>query len=60
MIKYNGFFYLVSVNGVEYAVKFNHLEEFVALHRGDGAVVISAIVKSQIQFDNGYQWYKKI
>lgn len=60
MIKYFGYVYLVSVNGVEYAVKFNHLEEFVALHCGDGAVVISSFVKSQIQFDHGYQWYKKI
>lgn len=60
MIKYTGYVYLVSVNGAEYAVKFKHLEEFVALHRGDGAVVISALVISKIQFDHAYQWYKKI
>lgn len=60
MIKYNGYVYLVSVNGIEYAVKSNHLEEFVALHRGVGAVVISDFVMSQIQFDHVFQWYKKI
>lgn len=60
MNKYNGYVYLVSVNGVEYAVKPYHLEEFVALHCGDCAVVVSAFVMSQIQFDHGYQWYKKI
>lgn len=60
MIKYNGFVYLVSHRGVDYAVKNNHLDEFVALHRGEGAIVITDFVMSQIQFQDAFQWYKKL
>lgn len=60
MINYKGFVYLVSCRGVDYAIKNNHLDEFVALHRGDGVIVISDFVMSQISFDNALQWYKKL
>ena len=60
MIKFKGFVYLVTCSGVDYAVKINHLEEFVALHRCDGAIVITDFVMSQIDFVNGLQWYKKL
>lgn len=58
--KYKGFVYLVSVNGTQYAVKFSHLEEFVALYRGYDGVVINDFVMSQIHFDYEFQWYKQI
>lgn len=60
MNNYRGFVYLVSCGGVDYAIKNNHLEEFVALHRGDGAIVVSDFVMSQISFDHVLQWYKKL
>lgn len=60
MIKYKGFIYLVSHCGVDYAVKNRHLDEFVALHRGDGPIVITDFVVSQILFENALQWYKKL
>lgn len=60
MIKFNGFVYLVSHRGVDYVVKTNHLDEFVALHRGEGAIVITDYVMSQIELDNALQWYKKL
>lgn len=60
MIKYKGYVYLVSLLGVDYVVKNNHLEEFVALHLCDGAVVINDFVVSQIEFDYAYEWYKKL
>lgn len=60
MNKYNGFVYLVSRSGVDYAVKTNHLDEFVALFRGEGPIVINAFVVSQIEFNNVFQWYKKL
>lgn len=60
MSKFKGFVYLVSINGVDFAVKFNHLEEFVALYHGNGAIVITDFVMSQIDFANGLQWYKKL
>ena len=60
MNKYRGFIYLVTLNDVTYAVKNNHLDEFVSLHRGDGAIVITDFVMSQINFDYALQWYKKL
>lgn len=60
MNKYKGYVHLVSRCGVDYAVKSNHLDEFVSLFRGDGAIVISDSVMSQIEFDNAFQWYKKL
>ena len=60
MIRYKGFVYLVSLQGDDYAVKNNHLDEFVALHRGDGAIVINDFVMSQIDFDYALQWFKKL
>lgn len=60
MIKYKGFVYLVSHCDVDYVVKNNHLDEFVSLHRGEGAIVITDFVMSQIEFDNAFQWYKKL
>lgn len=60
MIKYKGPVYLVSRCGVDYAVKYNHLDEFASLFRGDGVIVISNLVHSQIVFDNALQWYKRL
>lgn len=60
MIKYNGYVYLVSRGGIDYAVKNKHLDEFVSLFRGDGSIVIIDYVISQIEFDNALQWYKKL
>lgn len=60
MSNYKGFVYLVSHRGSDYVVKRNHLEEFVALHCCDGAIVINDYVMSQIQFENALQWYKKL
>lgn len=60
MIKYKGFVYLVSVHGEDYVVKINHLDEFVALHCGNGPIVITDFVMSQIDFEYALQWYKKL
>lgn len=60
MIKYKGSVYLVTCNDVNYVVKNYHLEEFVALKSSDGVIVITGFVMSQIDFDNAFQWYKKI
>lgn len=61
MSKFKGFVYLVSCSsGVDYAVKVNHLDEFVSLHHGDGPIVITDLVMSQIDFENALQWYKKL
>ena len=60
MNKYSGYVYLVSLRGVDYAIKINHLDEFAALHRGEGAIVVTDLVRSQILFENALQWYKKL
>lgn len=60
MIKYKGYIYLVSLSGVDYAVKVNHLDEFAALHRGECPILINDFVLSQIEFDYALQWYKKL
>lgn len=60
MIKYNGNVYIVTCDDVTYAVKNNYLDEFVALHRGNGVIVIVDFVMSVIEFDYALQWYKKL
>lgn len=60
MIKFKGSIYLVSIDGVEYAVKHGHLDEFVALMHTRGSIVVNDLVMSQIYFDDECQWYRKI
>ena len=60
MNNYKGTVYFVSCNGVDYVVKNNHLDEFVALKRNDGVIVITGFDTSVVSFDNGLQWYKKL
>lgn len=60
MNEYKGTVYFVTCNGVDYVVKNNHLDEFVALKRNDGVIVISDFVMSKIIFDDVFQWYKKL
>lgn len=60
MIKYKGSVYFVTCCGVDYVVKNNHLDEFVALHHRDGAIVITGLVMSNIEFEDALQWYKKL
>ena len=60
MIKFYGYVYYVSVGGTCYVVKVNHLDEFMALMRGCGFVVISGFVKMRVCFDYVHQWYKTV
>ena len=60
MINYTGLIYLVSVDGVDYAVKIHHLEEFVSLMHDSGVIIVNHLSMSQTSFDHDFQWYKKL
>lgn len=59
-VSYYGYLYLVSIIDEDYVVKVNHLDEFVSLMHGNGAIVVSAFKKAKVNFENVHQWYKKI
>lgn len=58
MIDFYGYVYRVSIGDSCYVVKVNHLDEFMALMRGRGSVIISDFVKTKVCFDYVHQWYK--
>lgn len=59
-ISFYGYVYFVSIADKEYIVKMNHLDEFVSLMHGNGAIVITDFTKSKVVFDNVHQWYKTL
>lgn len=59
MIKLFTFGYLVEVNGVTYAVKHGHLDEFVCLFR-PSVVIVTSTFSATIEWQHKYQWYKRI
>lgn len=64
MNSYFGFVYYVSVkrynSSSNYVVKINHLDEFVALMEKFDSIVVTKLVKTCIDFDHVYQWYKAL
>lgn len=60
MIRFYGYVYHVSIGDTCYVVKLNHLDEFMALMRGYGSVIISDFVKTNVSFDYVHQWYKTV
>ena len=64
LLKIYGDFYYVRVERGEvsktYIVKMTHLDEFVALMQPFDCVVVCEIVKTSVEFDHRYQWYKPI
>ena len=59
MIKLYTIGYLVEVNGVNYAVKHGHLDEFVCLFRPSVVIVLSTFT-STLEWQHKFQWYKRI
>lgn len=59
-VVYYGYVYLVSIGNKDYAVKLNHLDQFVAFLHDNGPIVVTAFVKSKVVFDNVHQWYKTL
>lgn len=59
MIKLYTIGYLVEVNGVTYAVKHGHLDEFVCLFRPN-VVIVSSTFTATIEWQHKFQWYKRI
>lgn len=51
--------FIVEVNGVEYVVKYGKIDEFVCLFL-PAVVVISNMTTSHVNWENEYQWYKRI
>lgn len=59
MIKLYTIGYIVEVNGVTYAVKHGHLDEFVCLFRPD-VVIVSSTFMALLEWEHKFQWYKRI
>lgn len=64
MNKYYGFVYYVRVERAdaqkEYVVKVNHLDEFVTLMEKFDAVIVTELLKTHVNFEHKYQWYKAL
>lgn len=64
MIRFYGFVYYVRVERAdshkEYVVKVNHLEEFVALMDKFDAVIVTELLKTHVNFEHKFQWYKSL
>ena len=59
MIKLFATGFVVEVNGVTYAVKRGHLDEFVCLFR-PSVVIVSSMFTATIEWQHKFQWYKRI
>ena len=59
MIKLYTLGFVVEVNGVNYAVKHGHLDEFVCLFR-PGIVTVSSMFSATIAWQHKFQWYTRI
>lgn len=59
MIKERCRCFLVEVGGVEYVVKYGHIDEFVCLFP-ETVVVISRMITSDFEWKHKFQWYKRI
>lgn len=64
MIKYYGFVYFVHVERgdsfKEYVVKINHLDEFVTLMGEFDTIIVEELLKTYVNFEHVYQWYKPL
>lgn len=59
-VSYYGYVHFVTIGSKNYAVKVNHLDEFVSLMHDKGAIVVTDFLKSKVVFDNVHQWYKTL
>ena len=59
MIKINSRCFIVEVNGVQYAVKYGKIDEFLCLFL-PSVVVVSSMTTSPIEWQYEYLWYKRI
>lgn len=59
MIKINARCFIVEVNGVQYAVKYGKIDEFLCLFL-PGIVIIHSMITSPVSWQNEFQWYKRI
>lgn len=59
MVKINSRSFIVEVNGVQYAVKYGKVDEFLCLFL-PLVVVVTSMTTSPIEWQHEYQWYKRI
>lgn len=59
MEKINSRCFIVSVNGVQYLVKYGKIDEFVCLFFPSVTRVVS-MTTAHISWEHEYQWYKRI
>lgn len=59
MVKINSRCFIVEVNGVQYVVKYGHIDEFICLLL-PSVVIVQSMITSPVTWDYAYQWYKRI
>lgn len=59
MIKLFSRYFFVEVDGDQYVVKYNKIDEFLCLFL-PSVVVVTSTTCSTIEWDHEYQWYKRI
>ena len=59
MYKINSRCFIVEVNGVQYAVKYGNIDEFLCLFL-PSVVIITSMITSPVSWEHEYQWYKRI
>ena len=59
MVKINSRCFIVEVNGVQYVVKYGKIDEFLCLFL-PSVVLVTSMTTSHVDWQNEYQWYKRI
>ena len=59
MMKINSRCFIAEANGVQYLVKYGKIDEFLCLFL-PSVVIISSMITSPVNWNNDYQWYKRI
>ena len=59
MLKINSRCFIVSVDDVQYVVKYGKIDEFLCLFL-PRVVVVNSMTTSPIAWKHEYQWYKRI
>ena len=59
MEKLSNYCYVVTVNGVRYAVKYGKLDEFICLFLPNAVLVLS-MTHAPSPWKHDFEWYKRI
>ena len=59
MVKINSRCFIVEVDGIQYVVKYDKIDEFICLFL-PSVVIVQSMITSPVSWEHEYQWYKRI